>query len=66
MERSATPVLADTTDRRVMTAITVADLLASALRDGPTDLVSVELRRAHQIVTRLLRELGISDEMPAA
>ncbi|MBK8527491.1 MAG: hypothetical protein IPL57_10500 [Rubrivivax sp.] len=49
-----------------MTAITVADLLASALRDGPTDLVSVELRRAHQIVTRLLRELGISDEMPAA
>lgn len=65
MEGLATPGLADTADRRVTAAIAVADLLATALREGPTDLISVELHRAQQIVTRLLRELGITDEMPA-
>jgi hypothetical protein len=48
----------------VKAAMAVCDQLATALQEGPTDLVSVELRRAYLIVARLLRELGVTDEMP--
>jgi len=62
MERPATPP--NTVDQRVSTAMAVCEQLATALKDGPTDLVAVELNRAHLVITRLLRELGVTDEMP--
>lgn len=64
MEGSETPDAVSAYDRRVKAAMVVCDLLATALHEGPTDLVSVELRRAYLIVARLLRELGVTDEMP--
>lgn len=64
MEGPATPGAVDAADRRVRTAIAVCDQLATALQDGPTDLVAVELNRAYLVLTRLLRELGVTDEMP--
>lgn len=64
MERPATLGAVSADDRRVRAAMAVCDQLATVLNEGPTDLVSVELRRAYLIVARLLRELGVTDEMP--
>lgn len=61
MEGLATP---GAVDGRVSTAVAVCEQLATALQGGPTDLVAVELNRAYLVITRLLRELGVTDEMP--
>jgi hypothetical protein len=37
--------------------------MRALLANARTDLVSVELRRAHLIVSRILREVGVSDEV---
>ena len=64
MERPTTLILDAESTKRVEAVLAIRDQLATAVHDAPIDLIKVELNRAHLIVTRLLRELGITDEMP--